>query len=178
MTSTKPPVELTASRHLLAWLHDEGLSLAFTTYQTNRLFLVGLKPNGELSTFERLFDRPMGLYAHGERLYMTTRYQLWQMDNALPPGQEHDGYDRIYVPRIGYTTGDLDAHDVALLDPSSPLAAGAEGGILFVNTLYSCLATLSDRYSFRPVWQPPFIGELAPEDRCHLNGLAMQDGRP
>ena len=38
-----------ASPHLAAWLHDEQLNPAFTTYQTNRLFLVGLKPNGELS---------------------------------------------------------------------------------------------------------------------------------
>ncbi len=176
--SEQPLVTVTASPHLAAWLHDEQLSLAFTTYQTNRLFLVGLKPDGQLSVFERLFDRPMGLCARGERLYLSTRYQVWQLDNARPPGQDHDDYDRVYVPRVGTTTGDLDVHDVAWLDPASPLAAGAAGPVIFVSTLYSCLATLSDRYSFRPVWQPPFIGELAPEDRCHLNGLAMQDGRP
>ena len=33
-------------------------------------------------------------------------------------------------------------------------------------------------YSFTPHWRPPFISALAPDDRCHLNGLAMVDDRP
>jgi uncharacterized protein (TIGR03032 family) len=49
---------------------------------------------------------------------------------------------------------------------------------VFVNTLFSCLATISDSHSFRPLWKPRFISRLAAEDRCHLNGLAMLDGAP
>ena len=49
---------------------------------------------------------------------------------------------------------------------------------VFVNTLFSCLATISDTASFRPLWRPTFISNLAPEDRCHLNGLAMDGKRP
>jgi len=45
-------------------------------------------------------------------------------------------------------------------------------------TLFSCIATVSEGASFRPLWRPPFISKLAPEDRCHLNGLALEDGRP
>ena len=40
------------------------------------------------------------------------------------------------------------------------------------------MATLSPDYSFVPLWQPPFISKLVPEDRCHLNGLAMVEGKP
>ena len=29
-----------------------------------------------------------------------------------------------------------------------------------------------------PLWRPPFLSRLAAEDRCHLNGLALKDGRP
>ena len=29
-----------------------------------------------------------------------------------------------------------------------------------------------------PRWRPAFISALAPEDRCHLNGMALVDGRP
>jgi uncharacterized protein (TIGR03032 family) len=47
-----------------------------------------------------------------------------------------------------------------------------------VNTRFSCLATLDDTYSFVPRWRPPFISALAPEDRCHLNGLAIVDDEP
>lgn len=48
----------------------------------------------------------------------------------------------------------------------------------FVNTRFSCLCTRSDTHSFVPQWRPPFISALAPQDRCHLNGLGMRDGRP
>jgi uncharacterized protein (TIGR03032 family) len=48
----------------------------------------------------------------------------------------------------------------------------------FVNTRFSCLATLDSEASFTPRWRPPFVTELEPSDRCHLNGLAMVDGKP
>jgi uncharacterized protein (TIGR03032 family) len=48
----------------------------------------------------------------------------------------------------------------------------------FVNTAFSCLCTRSDIYSFEPRWRPWFVTELLPADRCHLNGLALRDGRP
>jgi len=70
---------------------------------------------------------------------------------------------------VGYTTGDLDIHDIAVTE---------NGQVIFVNTLFSCLATVSERYSFIPLWQPPFISRLAAEDRCHLNGLAMECDQP
>ena len=63
----------------------------------------------------------------------------------------------------------LDAHDIGLLKG---------GRIVFVNTLYNCLATPSERHSFTPVWKPPFISKIVKEDRCHLNGLAMEEGVP
>lgn len=168
-SAPSPSIEIVCSRHFLHWLHDQHISLAFTTYQTHRLFLIGLKADGKLSAFERLFDRAMGLYATTERLYMSSRYQLWQFENALAPDELYNGYDKLYVPRMAHTTGDLDIHDVAV---------DYGQNVVFVNTLHSCLATLSDRYSFTPIWQPPFISRLAPEDRCHLNGLAMVAGKP
>nr|MDJ0574179.1 TIGR03032 family protein [Xenococcaceae cyanobacterium MO_234.B1] len=51
------------------------------------------------------------------------------------------------------------------------------GELVFVNTLFSCLATVSQTHSFKPIWQPPFISKLAAEDRCHLNGVALRDGK-
>ena len=49
---------------------------------------------------------------------------------------------------------------------------------VFVATGFGCIATLSERSSFTPLWRPPFLSRLAAEDRCHLNGLALADGRP
>ncbi|MCX7086923.1 MAG: TIGR03032 family protein [Methylococcales bacterium] len=163
------PFVMQDSEKLVEWLSHENISLAFTTYQTNRLFLVGRGEPGHIAVNERLFDKPMGLYAKGSSLYMATRYQLWQLDNRLAPNEQYQGYDRLYVPTQAHTTGDLNVHDVVL---------DAKQRILFINTDYSCLATLEPGYSFVPLWKPPFISKLVAEDRCHLNGLALQRGEP
>lgn len=162
-------LEIAASRQFDSWLIEQKISLAFTTYQAGKLFLIGRQPSGRLAVFERTFSRSMGLCVDGERLWMSTLYQMWRFENALDPGVLHNGHDRVYVPRVGYTTGDIDAHDIAV---------DADGRVVFVNTLFSCLATISERASFVPLWRPPFISKLAAEDRCHLNGLAMRDGYP
>jgi uncharacterized protein (TIGR03032 family) len=105
---------------------------------------------------------------------MSSLYQLWRFENALEANQTHDGYDCLYVPQMSYITGDLDIHDIAIrTDTENP-----DGQLVFVNTLFSCLATVSDRHSFIPLWQPPFISRLAAEDRCHFNGLALREGVP
>ena len=167
--TSAPSLEISCSRQFTAWLAEQNLSLAFTTYQAGKVFFIGLHPDGKLSVFERSFNRCMGLWAEGSSLIMSSLYQLWRFENALEAGQIHNGYDCLYVPQVGYVTGDLDVHDVAV---------DSEGRLVFVNTLFSCLATVSDRHSFVPLWQPPFISRIAAEDRCHLNGLAMQDGQP
>ncbi|MEQ8959482.1 MAG: TIGR03032 family protein, partial [Coleofasciculus sp. C2-GNP5-27] len=155
-----------------AWLAEQHLSLAFTTYQAGKVFFIGVQPTGQLSIFERTFERCMGLCVHGSTLYLSSLYQVWRFENVLEAGQVHNGYDCLYVPQVGYVTGDLDVHDVAVVDP--PVTPHP----IFVNTLFSCLATVSETHSFIPLWQPPFISKLAAEDRCHLNGLAIADGKP
>ena len=161
--------ELTASRQFAAWMAQQQVSLAFTTYQAGKLFLIGLQQNGRLSVFERSFSRSMGLWGDGQTMWMSSLYQLWRFENTLEPGQTIDGYDRLYVPQVAYTTGDLDVHDVTV---------DGDDRVIFVNTLFGCLATLSERHSFVPLWKPAFLSKLAAEDRCHLNGLAIKDGRP
>lgn len=162
---------LSSSRGFPSWLARTGGSLAFTTYQAGKVFLLGLKPDGSLSVHERTFARCMGLaVGPGARaLLLATHYQLFRLENALPQGTRQGASDAVYVPRLSWITGDLDIHDVAF---------GADGQPVFVNTAFSCLATTSTGMSFKPLWKPPFISRLAPEDRCHMNGLAMEDGRP
>ncbi len=161
-------LQIFTSQQFVDWMAAEQISLALTTYQSSRLLLLGSQA-GRIAGFERVFERAMGLYASTDRLYLSSKYQIWQIDNVLEPEQLYSGYDKLYVPRIGYTTGDLDIHD---------LAVDAAGRIVFVSTLLNCLATVSQRHSCTPLWMPPFISQLVNEDRCHLNGLAMQDGLP
>jgi uncharacterized protein (TIGR03032 family) len=162
---------LTSSRHFPEWLARAGASLAFTTYQAGKLFLIGLKGPDRLSVFERSFPRCMGLgvAADGRSMALATHYQLLRFDNVVPRGQSNGDNDAVFAPHATWVTGDVDAHDVVV---------PADGRPIFVNTLFSCLATVSDGHSFRPLWRPPFISRLAPEDRCHLNGLALEDGKP
>jgi uncharacterized protein (TIGR03032 family) len=163
----QPWLEVSASRHFPDWLAQERISLALTTYQTGKLILLGLNAEGRLAVFERTFNRAMGLWADGQTLWLSSLYQLWRFENVLQAGQNHDGHDRLYVPRVGYTTGDLDIHDISV---------ESSGRVVFVNTRFGCLATVSERDSFTPLWQPPFLSKLAAEDRCHLNGLALNNG--
>ena len=170
MSSKNDPwVEVTGSPYLPHWLAEQKVSLAFTTYQTGKLFLLGRHPEGRLAVFERTFNRAMGLWADGQTLWMSTLYQLWRFENYLRPGELYQGHDRLYVPKVGNTTGDLDIHDVSIDSAGRPV---------FVATAFGCIATLSDRASFSPLWRPPFLSKLAAEDRCHLNGLGLADGRP
>ena len=159
------------SRHFPSWLAQEKVSLAFSTYHTNRVFFIGLSPKGELQMNAQNFPRAMGLWASddAQTLYLSHMYQILRFESSQDASALKRGIDRIYVPRHGFTTGDCDVHDVA---------ANKNGLPVFVNTLYSCLASSSPRYSFEPIWKPKFISKLMPEDRCHLNGLAMVDGQP
>lgn len=158
---------ITASRHLPSWMARERMSLAFSTYQAGKLFMVGLQPDGRLSIYERTFNRCMGLHASSDArtLWMGSLFQLWRLENYLERGERTpDGYDAVYVPTVGHTTGDLDIHDIHV---------GADGRPIFVATLFNCIAAVSETHSFKPIWRPSFISALVPEDRCHLNGMAV-----
>jgi uncharacterized protein (TIGR03032 family) len=167
-SDSEPWLEAAASRHFPSWLAEQRVSLAFTTYQTGKLLFIGLGAEGRLAVFERTFNRCMGLWADGQTLWMNSLYQLWRFENVLQPDNLYNGHDRLYVPKVGYTTGDLDIHDIAV---------ETGGRVVFVNTKFGCLATLNDRDNFTPLWRPPFLSKLAAEDRCHLNGLALEDGK-
>jgi uncharacterized protein (TIGR03032 family) len=167
----EPWLDVSTSRRFVSWLTDQKASLAFTTYQAGKVIFLGVNNDGRISIFERTFMRSMGLWADGKgsrSLVLSSLYQIWRMEDALGEGEMHQGYDRLYIPRIGYTTGDLDVHDVAV---------ESGGRIVFVNCQFGCLATVSPKRSFIPLWRPPFVSKLAPEDRCHMNGLALEDGK-
>jgi uncharacterized protein (TIGR03032 family) len=163
-----PVFELTTSIHFAAWLGALRASLVFTTYQTGKVFFIGLAPSGRLSIFERTLERVMGLHATPTTLHLSTLYQIWRFENSLAPGETFQGYDAVYTPRESRVTGEVDAHDIAV---------DSSGQVLFSNTLFNCVSTLDAHHSFRPVWQPPWIARLLPEDHCHLNGLALRDGK-
>lgn len=181
-----------------------NISLVVTSYQSARLILV--RSDGEnIDTNLKSFPRPMGIYADENRITLGTFAQVLEfkrsddilksiksgtLDNTgnfskkvLEKDKEKmeklrkqrdeeiaevKKADALYLHRASLTTGMINIHDIAWGDE----------GLWVVNSTFSCLSTLSPDNSFVARWKPPFITELAPEDRCHLNGMAMKDGKP
>jgi uncharacterized protein (TIGR03032 family) len=166
---------LLASPGFTGWLAEQGLGLALSTYQAGRLILLGLRPDGTLRGHERLIEQCQGLWSDGTTLWAAGKTMLWRFRNDLAPGAATQaGATRRFVPREARVTGRIDIHDMGF----GRMEGMAAPGLVFVNTAFSCLATTSETASFRRLWQPRFISALVPEDRCHLNGLAMEGERP
>ena len=97
----KPPVDLakfkvekTCSRGLAAWLAANRISLAITSYQSGRVYLVGSDQQGRVSFFERIFERAMGIVGNAQRIYLGGLYQLWRFENVLRSNEVINGqYD-------------------------------------------------------------------------------------
>ena len=162
--------KISISGGLAAWMLENSVSLAFTSYQTGQLIIAGVGPDGRLSFNEQNYARATGLCYHNERLFVASMFQIWRLENMLRPGEfANRAFDCVFVPRSAQTVNYVDVHEM-----------GVDGGgrLIFVNSRYSCLAIFDEKHSFRPLWKPRFISSLAPEDRCHLNGLAMANGMP
>lgn len=158
-----------------------NISLVVSTYQAGKVILVrhepGQRTNGQgtpgtLNTHFRSFHKPMGLAVQGNKLAIGGQKTVWELHNmpAVARKLEPTGkYDVCYLPRRIHITGDIDIHEMAY---------AADGELWLVNTRFGCLCTLDAAHSFHPRWRPPFVTAYAPEDRCHLNGLALVDGCP
>lgn len=173
-------------------LEQLGISLLVTTYQAGKLVM--LRPeNGVLNTHFRVFEKPMGLAVQPNRVAIGTAMQVWEFHNIpavcrklndptslkadtetaedsepsvqrAAPARPHDA---CFLPRVAHWTGDIQIHEMAWVDDD----------VIFVNTLFSCLAKRSGMYNFEPLWRPSFVTKYLPGDCCHLNGLANRDGK-
>ena len=155
-------------------LRDNRISLLVSTYDTGKVFIVRAVSTG-LNLHFVSYDRAMGIAANGRSIAIGSYVRIHELYNTpalaakLPPSvMKESPYDACFVPRVDYFTGDIQIHEMAY--------AGEE--LWFVNTRFSCLCTLEMPHSFVPRWRPPFVKGLSADDRCHLNGLAIVDGRP
>ena len=164
------PLRSVHTSNFPALLQQLGASLAITTYQAGKLVLA--RADGDsLNTHFRVFTRPMGMALRDNRLALGSGPRLWEFRNvpaAAPKLVPPDKHDACFLPRQSHITGDIDIHEMAF----------AGDTLWFVNTRFSCLCTHDVHHSFMPRWRPPFVSAYAPEDRCHLNGLAVVDDQP
>tara|TARA_R110002049_G_scaffold285698_4_gene467078 strand:- start:242494 stop:243696 length:1203 start_codon:yes stop_codon:yes gene_type:complete len=157
-------------------LNQTRCALLASTYAAGKVAAIGTGPDGLRLSFSN-FQQAMGIAAGPRGLAIGGPNLIWFLRDAgslatriEPIGPDGVGpFDRGYLTRESFVTGNIQIHEMGW---------GSQGELWVVNTLFSCLCTLHEDYSFVPRWQPSFITELAPEDRCHLNGMAMVDGKP
>ncbi len=162
--------QYTAADNLVEILDRIGGSLLVSTYQAGRLMAVGVC-NGRLHVSLHSFDHAMGIAVAGDRIAIGSSSQIWILQGQHPTARRLEPagrYDGCFVTRLSHVTGEIRIHEMGWV--------GRE--LWFVNTLFSCLCSLDPAHSFLPRWKPPFITAAAAEDRCHLNGLAVEDGVP
>ncbi len=170
--TTPLPTDLSSvhTQSLTELLTSGQFSLMVTTYQAGKLILV--RADGEaVNTHFRQYSRPMGMAVNPTRLALGTAHELVEFYNleAVAPKLEPKGkHDACYLLRNVHITGDIDIHEMGW----------AKDELWIVNTRFSCLCTPDLAYSFVPRWRPPFITGYSPDDRCHLNGLAIVDDKP
>jgi uncharacterized protein (TIGR03032 family) len=148
-----------------------GISLIVSTYQAGKLIFLR-EQRETLNTHFRNFYSPMGMAYDSEsgRLGIGAKHEVLEFRNQpdVAPKLEPKGEaDAAFLPRATHHTGDIRIHEIGWI--------GRE--LWAVNTRFSCLCTFDSDHSFVPRWRPRFISALAPQDRCHLNGMAIVDGR-
>ncbi len=158
------PFATTYTPALPELLHRLGITVALSTYQAGKVVFVSAKDEDFLSQLPRTFPVAMGLAVVGDKLAVASGHDITVLKNdaRLAKGYPNkpNVYDAMYLPIRTYHTGETHMHDIDFVD----------GQLWGVNTRYSCLCTFDEESSFTPQWKPPFISELLPEDRCHLNG--------
>jgi len=150
-------------------------TIAISTYQAGKLIFLSPKDQNSLVQLPRHFEKVMGIAEDPDKdkLALACKEEIIVFSNSPDLARHYPAsplkYDALYMPRVTYHTGSLDIHD---------LRFGLDGAIFAVNTLFSCIVKITDDYNFTPYWVPPFIDKLVSEDRCHLNGMALQNGLP
>lgn len=170
--STLAPFSCSFSPQLPELLLKLNCSIAISTYQAGKLVLISPADENRLTQLPRTFIKPMGFEVDGDRMVIATKDEILFFENSKELAEHYPNkkntYDSLFVPRATFYSGQVDMHDVAM----------GSDGIWAINTSFSCLCQVNGNFNFIPRWQPPFITHLASEDRCHLNGLVMINGKP
>jgi uncharacterized protein (TIGR03032 family) len=151
-------------------LRELKVSLLVSTYQAGKVVVVGVRGDQLFITYHN-FDRAMGIAVAREQIAVGTNTQVWFCVHSPPnvqPGEKTGPFDAYYLARGCHFTGEIHGHEMEW--------SGRQ--LWVVNTLFSCLCTIGGSHSFAPRWKPRFVSALAAEDRCHLNGLALENGQP
>lgn len=172
MSQQLRPFTCTHSTEFSELLWTLQCTLIISIYQANKIIYISAGNSENLVQLSQDFDSPMGLAAEDNRLAVATKDEVIMLSYVRALGSSYprrsNTSDGQYVPQAAHFCGEQKTHDLVW----------GRAGLWQVNTLFSCLSLKDDRDNFNPQWRPRFISELAPEDRCHLNGVAMINGHP
>lgn len=204
----RPPLRSVHTTSFPPLMRQLGISLMITTYQAGKLVIVrddGDHLNTHFRDFQVPMGLALAgdRLAIGARWQIWEFHNVPAAAEKLKPEGRHDA---CFLPRSCHVTGNIRIHEMAWGDrvecggwsvegdekPSSPSTLQASPStsnpatlhppltthLWFVNTRFSCLCTLDGVHSFVARWRPNFVSALTPEDRCHLNGLAIVEGAP
>ncbi len=163
------------SHEVVKLLHQLNISLVATFYMEGKLIFFSpfeRKNTISLIQFPRNFKRPTGIVIQNNLIYLSTHDEVIVFDGSEILAKNYrerpNTYDIIFQPVASYHTGHLDHHDSTLI----------ENQYISVSSLFSCLGKVDGIHSFSPTWRPFFVTSIAPEDRCHLNGVASEHNKP
>lgn len=170
-----PPFACQYTPQIPELLQRLNCTISLSTYQAGKLIFLSAKDENTLIQLPRHFDKLMGIAQDREtgKLALACKDEVVVFSNSTDLAKHYpkspNKYDALFMPRITYHTGPLDIHD---------LSFGKNGSLFAVNTLFSNIVKIDDNYNFSPYWTPPFIDALVSEDRCHLNGMVLENGLP
>lgn len=171
---TLVPFSCSYSANVPELLMKLNCSLAISTYQAGKVIFLSPKNEEQLIQLPRSFEKPMGIALSEEpdKMAVACKDEVIVFANSKELAHTYPKkkniYDALYLPRATYHIGQLDIHDLSWGDK----------GLYAVNTLFSCIISIDDNYNFTPYWVPPFITGMKSEDKCHLNGMVMMNGKP
>ena len=172
-TTTPPPFSCTFTPNLPELLRQLNCTIALSTFQAGKVIFLSAKNDDELTQLPRNFAKPMGIALHGDKMAIACLDEVIVLANSPQLAANYPNkpaiYDALYMPRASYFTGQIDIHD---------LDYGADNQLFAINTSFSSIIKIDDNYSFTPIWKPKFITKQVSEDRCHLNGMTLLEGKP
>ncbi|WP_187395088.1 TIGR03032 family protein [Pigmentiphaga aceris] len=150
----------------LALLASHNLAVA-ATVGPDGLIVIGRDRVGRPAIEHRVIHNAFALAVSGSRLAVSHKYGITVYNDCRALAAEHPTapgrYDAYYAPLVTFHTGDCLVHDMV----------ATRKGLVVANTRFSTVDLIDGRYNANPIWRPPFISVPMPEDRCHLNGLAL-----
>lgn len=133
--------------------------LIISTYWSNEVLTI---TNGKIETIA--FDRPKGIYYQKPYLKIATWANLWTFREYTEPQitkKVDPNCDAIFVPKRFEETGNIGSREVA--------------GNFIASSKLSCVVQLDDVFTVSSVLRPNWITDVVPEDRCHVNGIALDE---